>query len=82
MFDTSVAHSFITPYFVKRTGLVLRTLDKLLKVSSPLGTRMMTDSGVRECMISVFGHLDKLSFATRVSETVLCGVMCQQLELR
>ena len=48
--------SFITPPFVERAGLVLCQLDKVIEVSSPLGSKILTDSGVRGCVISFGGH--------------------------
>ena len=56
LFDTGASHSFITPYFVERSGLELRQLDKLLEVSSPLGSKLLTDSGIQGCVIAFGGH--------------------------
>ena len=56
LFDTDASMSFITLTFVERAGLVLCQLDKVIKVSSPLGSKVLTDSGVRGCVISFGGH--------------------------
>ena len=56
LFDTGASHSFITPCFVERSGLELLQLDKLLEVSSPLGSKLLTNSGIQGCVIAFDGH--------------------------
>ena len=56
LFDTSASHSFITPYFFGISRLVLLPLDKLLEVPSPLGSKIVTELGVKGCVISIDGR--------------------------
>ena len=43
LFDPSASHSFIVASCVKDLGLEVETLEKLLHVSSAIGTRVMVD---------------------------------------
>ena len=43
LFDYGVSHSFIVASCVKELGLEVKTLEKSLHVSSPLGTKVSVD---------------------------------------
>ena len=43
LFDSGASHSFIAASCVKEFGLEVKTLEKPLHVSSPLGTRVSVD---------------------------------------
>ena len=43
LFDSGASHSFISGSCVKELGLEVETLEKLLHVSSLLGTRVSVD---------------------------------------
>ena len=43
LFDYGGSHSFITASCVEALGLEVKTLEKLLYVNSPLGTRVSVD---------------------------------------
>ena len=56
LFDIGASHSFITPSFVEQSGLQFHQLDKLLDVSSPLGSKLLIDSRIQGCVIAFNGH--------------------------
>ena len=56
LFDTGASHSFITSYFVEHSEIVLHPLDKLLEASLSLGSKILTNLGVKGCVISIDGH--------------------------
>ena len=57
MFDSSASHSFIAASCVKILGLKVETLEKLLHVSSLLGTRVSVDQICRNCELEISGIL-------------------------
>ena len=54
MFDSGASHSFIATSCVRKLGLEVKTLEKLLYVSSPLGTRVRVDLMCRDCELDIF----------------------------
>ena len=50
LFDSGASHSFIAASYVKELGLEVKTLEKSLHVSSPLGTRVSVDMICRDCV--------------------------------
>ena len=57
MFDSGASHSFIAASYVKNLGLEVETLEKLLHVSSPLGTRVNVDKICWNCELEISGIL-------------------------
>ena len=53
-FDSSASHTFIATSNVKELGLEVKTLEKLLHVSSPLGTRVSVDLICQDCELDIF----------------------------
>ena len=53
LFNSSTSHSFITASCVKELGLKVETLEKLLHVSSPLGTRVSVSLICRDCELEI-----------------------------
>ena len=53
LFDSGVSHSFIAASCVRELGLEVETLEKLLYVSSPLGTRVSVDMIYRGCELEI-----------------------------
>ena len=66
MFDSGASHSFIVASCVKDLGLEVETLEKLLHVSSSLGTRVSVDQICRDCELEISGVL--LTVDLRVME--------------
>ena len=57
MFDSVASYSFIDASCVRGLGLEVETLEKLLYVSSPLGTRVSVDMICRGCELEISGIL-------------------------
>ena len=57
LFDSGVSHSFITASCVRELGLEVETLEELMYVSSPLGTRVSVDIIFRGCELEISGIL-------------------------
>ena len=57
LFDYGASHSFITASCVKELGLEVETLENLLHVSSPLGTRVSVDMICWDYMLEISGIL-------------------------
>ena len=53
LFDSGASHSFVAASCVKDLGLEVETLEKLLYVNSPLGTRVSIDLICRDCEIEI-----------------------------
>ena len=53
LFDSGASHSFIAASYVKDLGLEVETLEKLLYVNSPLGTRVSIDLICRDCELEI-----------------------------
>ena len=53
LFDSGASHSFIAASCVKELGLEVKTLEKSLLVSSPLGTRVSVDMICRDCELKI-----------------------------
>ena len=53
LFDSSASHSFVVAFSVDVLGLEVETLDELLYVSSPLGTRVRIDQIFRDCELEI-----------------------------
>ena len=53
LFDSGAAHPFIVASCVKDLGLEVETLEELLHVSSPLGTRVRVDQICRDCELEI-----------------------------
>ena len=46
----------VTSYFFEHAGLVVHSLDKLLEISSLLGSKILVDSEVQGCLIAIGEH--------------------------
>ena len=57
LFDSGASHSFIAASCVKDLGLEVETLEGLLHVNSPLGTRVSIDNICRDCELEISGIL-------------------------
>ena len=57
LFDSGASHSFIATSCVRELGLEVKTLEKPLYVSSPLGTRVSVDVICRGCELEISGIL-------------------------
>ena len=57
LFDSGASHSFISASCVKELGLEVETLEKLLHVSSLLGTRVSVDMICQDCELEISGIL-------------------------
>ena len=57
LFDSGASHSFIVALCVKELDLEVKTLEKPLHVSSPLGTRVRVDKICRDCELEISGIL-------------------------
>ena len=57
LFDFGASHSFIAASCVRELALEVETLENLLYVSSPLGTRVSVDLICRDCELEIFGIL-------------------------
>ena len=57
LFDSSASHYFVAASSVNVLGLEVETLDELLYVSSPLGTRVRIDQICRDCELEISGIL-------------------------
>ena len=57
LFDYGALHSFIVASCVRELGLKVETLEKLLYVSSPLGTRVSMDMICWGCKLEISGIL-------------------------
>ena len=57
LFDSGASHSLIVASCVRELGLEVETLEKLLYVSSPLGTRVSVDLICRGCELEISGIL-------------------------
>ena len=53
MFDSRASHSFIAASCMKDLGLEVETLEKILYVNSPLGTRVSVDRICRDCELEI-----------------------------
>ena len=53
LFDSGASHSFVAASSVDVLGLEVETLDELLHVSSPLGTRVRIDQICRDCELEI-----------------------------
>ena len=53
LFYSSASHSFIAASCVKDLGLEVETLEELLHVTSPLGTRVSVDKICRDCELDI-----------------------------
>ena len=53
LFDSGASHSFVAASCVKELGLEVETLEKLLYVNSPLGTRMSIDKICQDCELEI-----------------------------
>ena len=53
LFDFSESHSFVATSSVDVLGLEVETLEELLHVSSPLGTRVRIDKICRDCELEI-----------------------------
>ena len=73
LFDSGASHSFITASCVKELGLEVKTLEKSLYVSSPLGTRVSVDMICQDCELEIFGIL--LTVDLRVVDMLDFGVI-------
>ena len=54
---TGASHSFVAASSVDVLGLEVETLDELLYMSSPLGTRVRIDKICRDCELEILGIL-------------------------
>ena len=57
LFDFGASHSFVVVSCVKDLGIEVETLEKLLYVNSPLGTRVSVDLICRDCELEISGIL-------------------------
>ena len=57
LLDSGALNSFIVASCVRELGLEVETLEKMLSVSSPLGTRVIFDLMCRDCELEIFGFL-------------------------
>ena len=57
MFDYGASHSFVTASCLKDLGLEVETLEELLYVNSPLGTRLSVDKIYQDCELEILGIL-------------------------
>ena len=57
LFDSGASRSFIATSCVEELGLEVKTLDKMLYVSSPPGTRVSFQRICRNCELETFGIL-------------------------
>ena len=57
LFDYGASHSFVAASSVDVFGLEVESLDELLYVSSPLGTRVRIDQICRDCKLYISGIL-------------------------
>ena len=55
LFDSGASHSFIATSCVSELGLEVKTLEKPLYVSSPLGTRLSVDLICWRCELEISG---------------------------
>ena len=55
LFDYGESHLFIAASCVEELGLEVETLEKLLYVNSPLGTRVSVQRICRNCELEIFG---------------------------
>ena len=53
LFDLGASHSFIVASRVEALGLEIKTLEKLLYVHSPLGTRVSVDQICQDCELEI-----------------------------
>ena len=53
LFDSSASHSFVAASCVKDLGSEVETLEELLHVSSPLGTRVNIDNICLDCELEI-----------------------------
>ena len=57
LFYYGASHSFIAASYVKDLGLEVETLEELLHMNSPLGTRVGVDQICRDCELEISGIL-------------------------
>ena len=57
LFNSGASHSFVAASCVKYLGLEVQTLEKLLYVNSPLGTRVSINLICRDCELEISGNL-------------------------
>ena len=57
MFDYGASHSFVAASCLKDLGLEVETLEELLYVNSPLGTRLSVDKIYQDCELEILGIL-------------------------
>ena len=67
LFDSGASHSFIVALCVKELSLEVKTLEKPLHVSSPLGTKVRVDQICRDCELEISGILPTVDL--RVMDT-------------
>ena len=53
MFDSGASHSFIVASYVKDLGPEVETLENLLYVNSPIGTKVSVDMICRDCELEI-----------------------------
>ena len=53
LFDSGASHSFIVASCLKELGLEVETLETLLHVSSPIGTRVSVDLICWDCELEI-----------------------------
>ena len=53
LFDYDASHSFIAASCVEALGLEVKTLEELLYVNSPLGTRVSVDKICQNCELEI-----------------------------
>ena len=67
LFDSSASHSFIVASCVKDLSLEVETLEEMLHVNSPLGTKVSVNHICRDCELEIVGIL--LTMDLRVMDT-------------
>ena len=55
LFNSGASHSFIVASCVEALGLEVKTLEKLLYVNSPRGTRVNADKICQDCDLEISG---------------------------
>ena len=73
LFDSGESHYLVAASYVKDLGLEVETLEKLLYVNSPLGTRVSIDLICRDCEVEISRIL--LTIDLRVMDMSKFGVI-------
>ena len=73
LFDSGASHSSVAASSVDVLGLDVETLDELLHVSSPLGTKVSIDHICQDCELEISGIL--LMVDLRVMNISDCDVI-------